>query len=80
VPAIYETGNGKHEQKATRLRETAPPQLSATQQCPNRMNDATNANDQEHDLPNFPDDDYNPLLLTAQVLEFLMSESAGTEK
>jgi hypothetical protein len=43
------------------------------------MNDATNANDQEHDLPNFPDDDYNPLLLTAQVLEFLMSESAGTE-
>jgi hypothetical protein len=43
------------------------------------MNDATNANSQEHDMPNFPDDDYNPLLLTAQVLEFLMSESAGTE-
>lgn len=42
------------------------------------MNDATNANRQEHDM-NFPDDDYNPLLLTAQVLEFLMSESAGTE-
>jgi hypothetical protein len=43
------------------------------------MNDATNANGQEHDMPNFTDDDYNPLLLTAQVLEFLMSESAGTE-
>ena len=59
--------------------ESAPPQLFATQQCPKRMNDATNANSQEYDMPNFPDDDYNPLLLTAQVLEFLMSESAGTE-
>jgi hypothetical protein len=44
------------------------------------MNDATNANRQEHDMPNFPDDDYNPLLLTAQVLEFLMSESCGNGK
>jgi hypothetical protein len=43
------------------------------------MNDATNANGQDYDMPNSPDDDYNPLLLTAQVLEFLMSESAGTE-
>jgi hypothetical protein len=44
------------------------------------MNNAPNVNDPDLDFLNSSDDAYNPLLLTAQVLEFLMSESAGTKK
>jgi hypothetical protein len=43
------------------------------------MNNAPNINDPDLDFLNSSDDAYNPLLLTAQVFEFLMSETAGTE-
>jgi hypothetical protein len=43
------------------------------------MNNAPNVNDPDLDFLDSSDDAYNPLLLTAQVLEFLMSESARTE-
>jgi hypothetical protein len=47
--------------------------------CVTRRPLRENPRGQDYDMPNFPDDDYDPLRLTAQVLEFLMSESAGTE-